>query len=424
MNDSMVLRQRNHMRIGVMALAAVLAACVALCMVLPAQAQAASYTLGKSITKTFRSGSSYGLSYSFTVPSTGADVNISVSMLKGENNVDLYSQYDLRVNAYLVNSSGSYVWSGSVAKPGAKATGSKLYLAPGTYQLRLSSYDVYVYGTGYVYHNEKVAFKISKLSHKMTLSKKSGKFTVGSTASMPAGTSKTVACLKYTGSYDYANKNIKIAKNSKPKVASASVSVNSGGKASLVITPKNLGKTVISVKMAGGNTVKYTVYATTKTIYVAKGNSAKIGKPIGIATAKYKSNKSRVAKVKNKKTGKISAKKQGKAKVSTKYKGVKYTCNVVVTDFKKLAKVARTEIRENVPDPSKVRINKAYRGLSNKTIVGGTVPVVWVDYTYPNENGGSSRDRALFVYTNTFSVAEYHGMAVSTITSQKKKIKI
>lgn len=421
MNGSLVLRQRSYVRIGVMALSALFAACVALCMALPAQAQAASYTLGKTVTATETPGTN--LVYTFTVGSTGADVNISLKMNRlYESQYDgNYDTYDLAVYARLQNSSGSYVWSGSVAKPGAKTSKSKLFLSPGSY--KMTFYGNTIYGISQQVPQE-FTFSISKVAQKLTLTSKKGKFTVGSTVDMPAGTSKTVKCFKYSGSYNYASKNVKIAKNTKAKVAAAKVAVNSDGTGSLTITPKKLGKTVVSIKLAGGNTVKYTVYVTKKTIYVAKGSSAKIGKLTGVGKVKFKSSKSSVAKVTTKSTGKFVAKKQGKAKVYAKKSGITYTCVVVVTDYDKLASIARKEIRENVPDPNSIHVNKAYRGMSNKTTVGGSVPIVWVDYTYSNESGGSSRDRVLFVFSDTFNVLEWHGLPESYITSKKKAIKI
>ncbi|MDO4532156.1 MAG: hypothetical protein Q4C36_00375 [Coriobacteriia bacterium] len=420
MNDAMVLR-RSGMRLGAMVLAALMAVCVSLCMVLPAQAFATSYTLGSAKTITLKSGEDQN--YTFSVPSTGADVNISLSMLTGENEADLYNQYNLTVYAYLNNSSGSNVWYGTVSKPGAKASASKLFLPQGTYTLRLSSDNVFVVNQ-WVYHNEKLSFKVSKVTQKLTRTKSKGKFTVGSTPNMPAGTSKSVTCFKYSGSYSYASKNVKISKNTKPKVASAQLSLNSGGAGTLVITPKKLGKTVVSIKLAGGNTIKYTVYVNKKTIYVAKGTSTKVGAPVAVGKVKYKSSKSSVARVTAASTGKFTAKKQGKAKVYAKKSGVTYTYVVVVTDYNKLAKIARKEILDGVPDPSKVRFIKAYQGMCNKSAVGGSFPCIWVDYTYSNESGGSSRDKVLYAYTDTFNVVAYHGVPDSNVTSKKKAIRI
>ena len=423
----MILR-RSNVRIGAMVLAALIAVCVSLCMMLPAQAYAASYTLGTSRTATAASGTP--VNYTFTIGSTGADVNITATM---KENPDIHSSWygtlsSLDLYAVLVNSGGTTVWSGQMSKPGAKTSGSKVYLASGKYTLKFYCYPFYGNVNGQYIpsgaHTERATFKISKVAQKLTRTKASGKFTVGSTPNMPAGTSSTVTCFKYSGSYSYANKNVKIIKNTKPKVASVKVSVNSGGKGALVVTPNKLGKTVVSIKLAGGNTIKYTVYVNKKTIYVAKGTSTKVGAPIGVGKVKYKSSKSTVARVTAKSTGKFTAKKQGKAKVYAKKKGVTYTYVVVVTDYKKLAKIARKEILDSVPDPSKVRFIKAYQGMCNKSSVGGSFPCIWVDYTYSNESGGSSRDKILYAYTDTFNVVAFHGVPDSNVTSKKKSIRI
>lgn len=413
----------------VLALFIALLTCAALCLVSPAQARAAqdndaglvagqvstqatyNYSLGKTITATLKSGDDQY--YAFSIPSTGADVNISFSMLTGENTSDLYSTYDLTAYARLQTTSGSYVWSGSVSKPGAKDSESSLYLSPGSYQLRLYSNNVYA-GGQYYFHNEKLQFCISKTAQRISLSKKSGKFT--------SGVSKSVT-FKYSGTYDYAYNNVKVLKNTKPKVASAAASVSYGGTGTLTITPNKLGKTVVSLQIAGGNTVKFTVYVTNQGIYIAKGQKISIGKPIGVKKVNYKSKKKSVASVTKK--GKVSGKKQGKAKVYTKSGKITYTTTVVVVDYSKLAKAAKNEVLDGVPDPSKAKFLKAYKGFYKGSYSNYlNIPVVWLDCSYSNESGGSSRVMCLFAYDGNFNLTSITGVKHTIITSKKKALSI
>ena len=345
------------------------------------QDQSYSYKVG-----TTRSGSVSGnsdLYYNFSVGSaTGIDARIWVKNTGSSG----YFYADL------LNSSGSKVWDTYSIDPGESQTGSRVYLPKGNYRLKIYTYQYYSwYGNN---DPTKFSFNIKKLSQTL---------------------------MSFAGSNEMAEKNLKIAKNTQPKVASASISNISNHSATLTITPKKMGVTTIKVKL-GGQVVKFIAYVKNGYAFIAKGAVSYLEKPIG-TKVKYVYKKAGAAKSKKiaglTSTGKIRGKIQGRAAVAGKTaKGTVFNYTVVVTDYKKLGRETYNMIAEYVPDPDSIKINYCYRGYY-KLSTTLKVPVVYLDYSFGNESGGKTRNKIISWYDDALDV-QTRGIATSNTIIGKK----
>ena len=255
-----------------------------------------------------------------------------------------------------------------------------------------NDYYLLINGTG------EYTFKVTNVGmSKVSFSKKSGKFADAYSVSIP---------FKYTGSYKYANSNLKM-KNSKPKCATASMSINSNNTGKITVYPRKYGKTVIKLTMTGGNTAKYTFHCVRGYWYIAKGSKAKAPKPIGVKKPKWSSSKKKRVSIK-KKSGKVKAKKGGTVTLTAKKGKVKYRLKTVVTDFNKLAKKSYKEIKDVVNNPSKLKVYHCYRGYYKVRSDAQRIPVVYFDYGSTNYYGAMVRNKFVAFYDET--------MVIRTIT--------
>ena len=222
----------------------------------------------------------------------------------------------------------------------------------------------------------------------------------------------------FSGTSDYARANLKI-KSSVPKVAAASFSITGNNSGSIYIYPKYIGKTTVTLTMAGGNAIKFTVRCTNGHWYVAKGSKAKAPKPKGVKKPKWSSSKKKRIKI-NKKTGRIKAKKGGRCTLIAKSGGFKYKIKVYVTDYKKLARRTYREIKDVVNNPDKLKLYNIYRGYY--IMNGHKVPVVYFDYGSTNGYGAMVRDKLIAFYDD---VGTWRCRYVSNANNviKKKRIK-
>ncbi|MBP5772949.1 MAG: hypothetical protein J6W35_02655 [Eubacterium sp.] len=222
----------------------------------------------------------------------------------------------------------------------------------------------------------------------------------------------------FSGIADYARDNLKI-KSSVPKVATAAFSVNGNNSGTVTIYPKYIGKTIISLSMVGGNTIKYTVHCTNGHWYVAKGSKAKAPKPKGVKKIKWSSSKKKRIKIK-KKSGRIKAKKGGRCTLIAKAGGFKYKIRVYVTDFKKLAKRTYREIKDVVNNPDKLKLYNIYKGYYKMN--GHKVPVVYFDYASTNSYGAYVRNKIMAAYDDVGTWRCWYVSNANNII-KKKRIK-
>ncbi len=228
---------------------------------------------------------------------------------------------------------------------------------------------------------------------KVKFPKSSGKFKDAYSVSIP---------FTYTGTYDYANTYLKL-KNSKPKMASASLSVYSDNTGRVTVYPKRYGKTVISLVMAGGNTAKYTFHVTRGYWYITKGYKKKAPKPVGVKKPKWSSSKKKKLSIK-KKSGKVKAKKGGCVTITAKKGKVKYRLRTVITDYKKLARKTYKEIKDAVNNPSKLKVYHCYKGLYRIRSGAQRIPVVYFDFGHTNYYGAMIRSKLIAYYDETMNI--------------------
>lgn len=231
---------------------------------------------------------------------------------------------------------------------------------------------------------------------KVKFPKKSGKFKDVYSVTIP---------FTYTGSYDYADKYLKL-KNSKSKMASASLSVYRNNTGTVTVYPKRYGKTVLKLVMAGGNTAKYTFHVTRGYWYISKGYKKKAPKPVGVKKPKWTSSKKKKLTIK-KKTGKVKAKKGGRVTITAKKGKVKYRLKTVITDYKKLARKAYKEIKDSVNNPSKLKVYHCYRGLYRIRAGAQRIPVVYFDFGHTNYYGAMIRSKLIAYYDDTMNIRSF-----------------
>lgn len=298
---------------------------------------------------------------------------------------NLGSNTNLRVQ--VTSKSGSARWGVATKDKGYYSytyapSDSVIYLPKG------SGYYLLVNGTG------EYTLKVTNIGpSKVKFPKSSGKFKDVYSVSIP---------FTYTGTYDYADKYLKL-KNSKPKMASASMSVYSNNSGTVTVYPKRYGKTVISLVMAGGNTAKYTFHVTRGYWYIAKGYKKKAPKPVGVKKPKWSSSKKKKLSIK-KKSGKVKAKKGGRVTITAKKGKVKYRLRTVITDYKKLARKTYKEIKDAVNNPSKLKVYHCYRGLYRIRAGAQRIPVVYFDFGHTNYYGAMIRSKMIAYYDDTMNV--------------------
>lgn len=265
-----------------------------------------------------------------------------------------------------------------------------------------SGYYLLINGTG------EYTFKVTNIGmSKVKFAKKSGKFADVYSVSVP---------FTYTGAYSYANSNLRM-KNSKPKCASATMSLYSDNTGRVTIYPKKYGKTVIKLTMAGGNTAKYTFNCVRGYWYIAKGSKAKAPKPVGVKKPKWSSSKKKKLSIK-KKTGKVKAKKGGRVTITAKKGKVKYRLKTVITDYKKLARKTYKEIKDAVNNPSKLKVYHCYRGYYRVRSDAQRIPVVYFDFGSTNYYGAMVRQKMVAFFDETMNI---RSIKVSTDNNVYKK---
>ena len=203
-------------------------------------------------------------------------------------------------------------------------------------------------------------------------------------------------------------------------MAAASVNVTGNNSGVITIYPKYIGKTVLTLSMIGGNSVKYTVHCTNGYWYVAKGSKTKAPKPKGVKKPKWSSSKKKRIKI-NKKTGRIKAKKGGRCTLIAKKGKMKYKIRVYVTDYKKLARRTYKEIKDVVNNPEKLKLYNIYRGYY-KSGNGHKVPVVYFDYGSTNSYGAMVRDKLIAFYDDV-GTWRYRYVSNANNVIKKKRIK-
>ena len=269
-----------------------------------------------------------------------------------------------------------------------------------------NNYYVILNGTG------EYTLKVTNIGpSKVKFPKKSGKFKDVYSVSIP---------FTYTGTYDYANTHLRF-KNSKPKMASASMTLYSRNTGTVTVYPKRYGKTVLKLVMAGGNTAKYTFHITRGYWYIAKGYKKKAPKPVGVKKPKWSSSKKKRLKIK-KKTGKVRAKKGGRVTITAKKGKVKYRLKTVITDFKKLARRTYKEIKESVNNPDKLKVYAAYRGYAKVRSNAPRIPVVYFDFGSTNYYGAMIRTKLVAYYDDVMEVRSYR-VGNSNVVYKKKTMK-
>ena len=319
------------------------------------------------------------VTYSFTMTSSS-----NVQVLVGSNNEQLWT---LRSTDYSVSFSTQTAPSNVAC-----------YLPKGkTYELTIK-------------YSGKYTLKVSKIAGDKISSK-------GKKVVIKSADSKSVG-FTFTGTSDYARDNLRI-KSSVPKVAKASFSVTGNNSGTITIYPYYIGKTVISLSMVGGNTIKFTVHCTNGHWYVAKGSKAKAPKPKGVKKIKWSSSKKKRIKIK-KKSGRIKAKKGGRCTLIAKAGGFKYKVRVYVTDFKKLAKRTYREIKDVVNNPDKLKLYNIYKGYYKMN--GHKVPVVYFDYASTNSYGAYVRNKIIAAYDDVGTWG-YRYVSNANNVIKKKRIK-
>lgn len=261
-------------------------------------------------------------------------------------------------------------------------TKSKLvYLTKG------KSYTITVSGSG------KYAIKVTKAAaNKLKLKNKSGKL----------GTSNKTVKFSFSGTGDYAIDNLKVTSGNK-KIATVTHRITSSKSGTFTITPKKMGKVVITLKMKGGNKLKYTAYVTKTYWFVAKGCKSKAPAPAGVKKPTWKSANKKVATI-NKKTGKINAKKGGRVNFTAKKGKISYKVITVVTDYKVLGKKTYKKIKSVVNNPEKLKIYNVYRGYSKLVYTGKKVPIIMVDYGSTNDYGAMTRKKMVAWYDDVHEI--------------------
>ncbi len=365
--------------------------------VVPVTASAAttnySLEIGKSYTKTAEnpSGVSYLISgasyhdYTFTMSKSA---NVTVSVASSSSVI----RWQVKGSTY-----------GSSYPTQSGAGSATYYLAKG----KAFTISVYAYGAG---EKAKYTLKTAYAApDKIKLAKKSGKFSSG----------KKTIVLTYTGTGDYTKDNLTVTNKNKKVAEVTSKTFVQGNKCNVDINPVRVGRTVITFKLKGSNTVKYIVYVTKGYWFIAKGSKEKAPKPLGVSKPKWKSSSKKVATI-NKKTGKIKAKKGGRVTFTAKKGKISYKLSTVITDYVKLGRKTYREVKNVVNNPEKLKIYNVYRGYSKQIYSGLKVPVVLLDYGSTNENGAMVRSKLLAYYDDVHEPRYTSGWNENNIIGKKR----
>ncbi len=350
-------------------------------------ADAKVYTLGKTASGTITKSVYYTL-VSYSTDTYTFNVN---------KNMDVVISFTAKTDGLRWNLSGgsTYTYESHSVSAGMKDT-YKMYLTSGSYTFKVtgggSAYS-FVINNSNAYH-----LKFAKASDNIS-----------------GGLKKTVA-FTYDCSYDYAKQYFTM-KNSNNNVAECSYILNRDGTGYITLDPKKIGKTVVSIGLVGGTIAKYTGNVKSMYVFVAKGQSLKLPKPSGVKKIKWSSKKKKVATV-NKK-GKVKGKKDGRGKVFAKAGKVKYTYNIVVTDFIKLGKKTYKELKENVRNPEKLKIYNVYSGFDKNIAQGLTIPVVFVDFGYTNSYGAMERGKWIAYYDDVHELKYFYVNSYSDLMKRK-----
>lgn len=353
------------------------------CIPVTADAATESFNLelGKSYVNTIEKPATvYGISL-------GSNSHVYTFTMKESCNVMIPVSVDDTITVTLRRS--DVYGSDRISEPGVYA-----YLRKGkTYTITVSGYGAY-------------GLEVDKIANNKITSK-------GKTLKMNA---KKTVTFKYSGTDGYAEDNLSV-KSSNKKVATATVSVaNNVG--TLTITPYYIGKTTITVKMTGGNSIKYKVHGIDGYWFVAKGSKAKAPKPSGVKKPKWSTSKKKVATI-NKKTGKIKAKKGGRVTFTAKKGKIKYKVHTVVTDYIKLAKKTYKEIKNVVNNPEKLKIYNVYKGYSKQIDSTRKIPVIVIDYGSTNANGAMVRSKIMAYYDEVYQAHYTSGWSIDNIIGRK-----
>ena len=366
-----------------------------------AEDKTATYTLGQEVTGTITGSetSFYGLvSRSYSTDKYTFDVNalmdIYVEIAAGEQT--LY--WSLRTTGLGSNESGTVT-------AGTKQVSKKITVKPGAYTFSIT-------GSGSVTSAEGkyVAKVFNTNEYACTFASPS--------VNVDGGLKKEIA-FTYNSSYTYAKEtgNFTI-KNSNPKVAEVDYVLETDGTGKVTLDPKKIGKTVVTIQLVGGAPVTYTATVKGMYVFVAKGTTTKLTKPLGIKKPKWKSSKKAVATVSG---GKVKAKKGGRTTVTAKKGKTTFKYSIVVTDYIKLGKEACDFIKDNVRNPEKFKVYTVYRGYDKNIVKDVKIPVVYIDYGYTNSYGAMERGKMICYYDDVHEIKSY---AVNSYANVMKKKKI
>lgn len=345
-----------------------------------------NYTLGKTVTGTADATYLYGIlmtsttdTYSFTL---SKDMDLTIEFTPKDDDLRYYLD-------------GDDVYESHTIGAGEKST-LKCFAKAGAYTFKVSG------------GKSKYTFTISEsTNYTVKFNQTSG--------SLDGAIKKTVG-FTYKCSYDYAKNNIKFS-NSKSKVANATYSLNNDGTGTVTFDPKKIGRTKVTLSLVGGNQTTYTATVKSMVVFIAKGGKMKLTKPIGIKKPKWKSKKKSVVTVKK---GKIKAKKGGRTTVIAKKKKSVFRYRVVVTDYYKLGKQAYREIKENVRNPEKFKVYTVYRGYDKNIVSGVKIPVIFIDFGYPNSYGALERGKCIAYYDDVHEMKSFWVDSYADVMKKKK----
>lgn len=355
-------------------------------VITPAPVKAEEYNYSLTLGKEYKGTLKGSLFYTLEMNDTA---NFTFTIAK-KTNILVDVKYSGKCSGSLKTKSGSYV---SVDSRGVAT------VTAGTYVLSLSGYQ---------------AQYIAKISD-IGLGTVKFKKTSGNIKEY------TDIPFTYTCSYAQAKTDIKLS-NSKSKVASAKILLNSDGTGVVRAEGKFIGKTNLTLQLVGGNSSRFSAYVRTGMWFVAKGSKAKMPKPVGFKKLKWKSSKKKVATI-NKKSGKIKAKKGGRTTITAKKGKEKFTIKLVVTDYIKLAKTTYREIKDAVNNPDKLKIYNVYKGYSKQIYTNGIkVPVIMIDFGSTNDFGAMMRKKVMAYYDDVHE-PKYIGVSNANNIISKKSIK-
>lgn len=172
---------------------------------------------------------------------------------------------------------------------------------------------------------------------------------------------------------------------------SSKVTVKSGNKKVVKVNEDGslkalaLGKSVITVKVEGGNTVKYTMNIKKRHIYINDDETLDLSKYI----KNVKNYKSAVWSVSDSSFAQITAEgiltplKCGKVTLNTKLNGKKYKINLRITNYNYMKDIAMDALNDTLRYPASLSVNSILH----------TGRRITIDYSSMNKYGGYNRDK-------------------------------